>query len=102
MDEFEMEQMHDGIDTLRAENERLRAEVERRRDVYDLMGAVEHSANTLAAHEDRGAWDERSAVVAWLRDVAETMNHNGDKCCGRVEDLAEAIERGEHRREEEK
>ena len=45
---------------------------------------------------------ERDAVVAWLRDVAETMNHNGDKCCGRVEDLAAAVERGEHRREEEK
>lgn len=45
--------------------------------------------------------EERAAVIAWLRDVAETMNHNGDKCCGRVEDLAEAIERGEHRRKEE-
>lgn len=44
---------------------------------------------------------ERAAVVAWLRDVAETMNHNGDKCCGRVEDLADAVARGEHRREEE-
>jgi hypothetical protein len=43
---------------------------------------------------------ERSAVVAWLRDVAETMNHNGDKCCGRVEDIASAVESGEHRREE--
>lgn len=41
-----------------------------------------------------------AAVVAWLRDVAEMMNHNGDKCCGRVEDLAETIERGEHRRKE--
>ena len=41
-------------------------------------------------------------MVAWLRDVAETMNHNGDKCCGRVEDLADSIERGEHRREEER
>ena len=48
------------------------------------------------------AYAERAAVVAWLRDVAETMNHNGDKCCGRVEDLADSIERGEHRREEER
>ena len=44
---------------------------------------------------------ERAAVVAWLREVAETMNHNGDRCCGQVEDLASAVERGEHRREEE-
>ena len=44
---------------------------------------------------------ERDAVVAWLRDVAETMNHNGDKCCGRVEDIADAVARGEHRCEEE-
>ena len=71
------------------EVERLRAEVERRRDVYELMGAVEHSANTLAAHEDRGAWDERAAVVAWL------FRHSYD-------DTAERIERGEHRREETK
>jgi hypothetical protein len=47
------------------------------------------------------AYEERAAVVAWLRDVAETMNHNGDKCCGRVEDLADAVARGDHRREEE-
>lgn len=49
----------------------------------------------------RTAEEERADVVAWLRDVAETMNRNGDKCCGRVEGLADAVERGEHRREEE-
>ena len=54
-------------------------------------------AEALAQREQ-----ERAAVVTWLREVAETMNHNGDKCCGRVEDLASAVERGEHRREGER
>ena len=44
---------------------------------------------------------ERAAVVAWLREVSETMSHYGDRCCGRVADLADSIERGEHRHEEE-
>lgn len=51
--------------------------------------------------ELREARGERAAVVAWFRDVAETMNHNGGKCCGLVDRLATEIERGEHRREEE-
>lgn len=72
-----------------AEVDRLRAEVERRRDVYDLMGAVEHSANKLVAHEDIGALRERAAVVAWLRERRDIYS------------FADEIERGEHRREEE-
>lgn len=60
-----------------------------------VMGMVMH------AEAERARQEERAAVVAWLRDVAETMNHNGDKCCGRVEDLADAVARGDHRREEE-
>ena len=85
-----------------AEVERLRAEVERRRDVYDLVGAVEHSAGQLAAHEDRGAWEERAAVVAYLHAEAWRMYEAGQDrpawfvLCNR----AEAIENSEHRREE--
>jgi len=52
--------------------------------------------------ELREARGERAAVVAWLREVAETMNHNGGKCCGLVDRLATEIVRGEHRREEDK
>lgn len=39
---------------------------------------------------------ERRAVAAWLREVAATMGHNGDRCAGCVEGIADAIERGEH------
>jgi len=90
------------VERLRAEVERLRAEVERRRDVYDLVGAVEHSAGQLAAHEDRGAWEERAAVVAYLHAEAWRMYEAGQDSpawfvlCNR----AEAIENSEHRREE--
>jgi hypothetical protein len=38
---------------------------------------------------------ERPAVVAWLNAEAERVD------CGHIEDLADRIERGEHRREEE-
>jgi hypothetical protein len=41
-----------------------------------------------------GAEQERAAVVAWLREPGEYV----DPACAR---LADCIERGEHRREEE-
>jgi hypothetical protein len=40
---------------------------------------------------------ERAAVVAWLRSQAESTNYRPRTC-----PLADAIERGEHRREEER
>lgn len=95
----------------------LEAEVERLRYALDIECANSltlqarvamldsHCAdrlNTLQAGYEEGVDDERAAVVAWLRDVAETMDHNGDKCCGRVEDLADAVAHGDHRREEER
>lgn len=79
-----------------AEVERLRAEVERRRDVYDLMGAVEHSANKLAAHENRGAWEERAAIVAYLRQSASVADEFGAVAYAIAEE-ADAIEAGNHR-----
>lgn len=39
--------------------------------------------------------EERVAVVAWLRSQAETTNYRPRGC-----PLADAIERGEHRRED--
>jgi hypothetical protein len=38
--------------------------------------------------------EERAAVVAWLNAEAERVD------CGHIEDLADRIERGEHRSEE--
>ncbi len=43
------------------------------------------------------AEEERASIVAWLREVAATMNHNGSKCSGIVEDLATDIENGYYR-----
>lgn len=42
---------------------------------------------------------ERAAVVAWL--LAEADTRYRDCCCGPVAACADAIERGEHRAEEE-
>ena len=53
----------------------------------------------LQAMIDTFVQEERAAVVAWLREVAATMSHNGGKCCSLVDRLATEIERGEHRRE---
>jgi hypothetical protein len=44
---------------------------------------------------ERAVAEERAAVVAWLRSQAETTNYRPRGC-----PLADAIERGEHRRED--
>ncbi len=59
-----------------------------RDDMAGLVAEVEHL---------RG---ERAAVVAYLNVRAETLDYDGNACCGHVEDLATDIERGLHRREE--
>jgi hypothetical protein len=43
----------------------------------------------------RGQKHAARAIAAWLREVAETMNYNGDRASGVVETLAEAVEQGE-------
>ena len=48
-----------------------------------------------AAKSQSIAAKERAAVVAWLNAEAERVD------CGHIEALADLIERGEHRREEE-
>jgi hypothetical protein len=65
----------------------LVAEIERLREGED---------GYRQGHSD-GCEDERAAVVAWLREAAYTTLHDA-----RAWDVAEAIERGEHRREEER
>ena len=80
-------------------------------EVVALRAQVEElTANgvSIAKAEERayrqgytdGQDDERAAVVAWLNHAADTRYY--DCCCGPVAACAEAIERGEHRREGEK
>jgi len=45
---------------------------------------------------------ERAAVVAWLREVSERRFARNEREAGIVFRLAHEIERGEHRREEER
>jgi hypothetical protein len=71
----------------------LLAEVERLREML-LNAGWPREAEELAAlarRHERAA--ERDAVVAWLNAEAERVD------CGHIEDLADRIERGEHRRE---
>jgi len=92
----------------------LVAEVERlRHEVADLqMLRDEHLIDNLHATEE-GRNEERAAVVAWLRGEPERLvecnghRHADGKPCWVMspmpaEELADAIERGEHRREGEK
>jgi hypothetical protein len=55
--------------------------------------------------ELREARGERAAVVAWLREEAEpspqSFTVRGKEWAKRIDDIADFIERGEHRREEE-
>ncbi len=63
-----------------------------RDDMAALVSEVEHL---------RG---ERAAVVAWLREEAEpspqSFTVRGKEWAKRIDDVADYIERGEHRREE--
>lgn len=64
-----------------------------RQDVAALVAEVERLRAEAA--KERAA--ERAAVVAWLHYAADTRYY--DCCCGPVAACADAIERGEHRRE---
>jgi hypothetical protein len=96
------------------ENTALRAaNAELRHEVADLrMLRDEHMIDTEHAHAE-GIAEATAAVVAWLRAEPETVREcdghrhkDGTKCCVispmTLEELAAAIERGEHRREEDK
>ena len=70
-------------------------------EALDALSAALPRAVELARQEEREA--ERAAVVAWLREqraygTDELMGQGFATVCGI---LADAIERGEHRREEE-
>ena len=77
---------------LLAEIERLRAVVADQQMLLD-----EHRMDNQHAYEEGGN-AERAAVVAWLNNAADTVYY--DCCCGPVAACAEAIERGEHRKED--
>ena len=92
----------------------LRAEVDK---LQELLDAKSHEAGLYARRmeqaqrsRDEARAEERAAVVAWLRGEPERLvacdghRHADGKPCFvlspmPVDELADAIERGEHRRE---
>ena len=64
-------------------------------EALDVLSAALPRAVQMARTEERAA--ERAAVVAWLRAEAYLTLYEATPS-----DVADAIERGEHRREEEK
>ena len=85
--------------------EELEAEAERMlvpslRSALKSMAQRQLDNEDLARAYDMGRDMERAAVVAWLGNRAEEIVR--DCCSGRGSDAADAIERGEHRREEER
>jgi len=78
----------------------LVAEVERLRE---FRNNALHAGNDEVAEE---VAEEREAVVAWLRAEAEaaaqTYTVQAGAWANRIDALATSIQRGEHRREEEK
>jgi len=71
-------------------------------DGISMGRAVELIREMALRAVDKAVAEDRAAVVAWLNVRAETMDYDGNACCGHVEDLAKDIERGLHRREEAK
>ena len=106
--------------------ERYKADMARARDAGITFAAIR---DIMSAHADDGpdgesfgrmverirdlalqaaaqmAAEDRAAVVAWLRSEAEasaqTYTTQAGEWAKRIDDMADAIERGEHRREEE-
>jgi hypothetical protein len=80
----------------------LRAEIERLRAQRVLDN--EEAARLYDFARDKGQALERAAVVAWLRAECGSPGHEDRFCayCNVRRNIAAAIERGEHRREEER
>ena len=67
--------------------------------VRELLDRVVIDASNAA---EGAQAEERAAVVAWLRECAQGHDGLGSRNTGNLlRTLADAIERGEHRREEE-
>jgi hypothetical protein len=81
LQQADLDAVYDEIEALVAKVERLRAHRE---------SCV---ANLLKGYET-GKADERAAVVAWMRDLGDQVPVARDQW------IADCIERGEHRREE--
>ena len=62
----------------------------------------EEAARLYDFARDKGQALERAAVVAWLRDRGEHDDERNHRRAVALWDAADAIERGDHRREEER
>jgi len=98
----EMMMLEEELAELCAEVERLRAEaLEREERTARIMLEAERHRRIAdeAVERIESAETERAAVVAWLREQANSTT--ADVLRARDLDAADLIERGEHRREEE-
>ena len=75
----------------------LLAEVERLRSINDDYLLEMGRQHALLREQKRGENAERTAVVAWLREQANSTT--ADVLRARDLDAADLIERGEHRKE---
>ena len=102
MNASEMMMLEEELNGLRTEVERLRAEaLEREERTARIMLEAERHRRIAdeAVERIESAETERAAVVAWLREQANSTT--ADVLRARDLDAADLIERGEHRREEE-
>ena len=69
----------------------------------ELSAEMAHMREAHAVDVARAAAEERAAVVAWLRKEAVSHRRDGFPIAAyTMQERADAIERGEHRREEER
>jgi hypothetical protein len=99
----QVEAAHAEAATMRAWAEEARIEISALRNQVASALALGVSLHKAA---DKGAKNERAAVVAWLRDYAAPSHSDADNLAvlapgaATVGRLADNIERGGHRREE--
>jgi hypothetical protein len=88
----------DNINALVAEVEKLRVE----RDHFREAWAVAQARLDCGVDAADAVREERAAVVVWLRKEAVSHRRDGFPIAAyTMQERADAIERGEHRREEE-
>jgi hypothetical protein len=95
MDLFKTRDDVDEYNDLLAEVARLRAIIGDQQILLD-----EHQMDNQHAYEEGGN-AERAAVVAWLRELADAPETYVDEAIA-LRGASASIERGEHRREEDK
>jgi predicted RNase H-like nuclease (RuvC/YqgF family) len=98
VDDYNRDEVRDFADEVQALQKRLAAMTDENTALWDRIAALESSARRLRAEEREAATaEERRAVVAWLKRLANESTDVGEfRRANTLRAAADSIERGEH------